>query len=258
MRIKPKDLFPREHGFYVMAVLPAAAGMALNWKHAAASSVAALGWVLLVISSTGVKTWFIQPAKRVEIAAPLTAIWLLAGTGLLVAGVPLALLLASGAGLGSLALHFFLSDPKDRRSLGFEIVAAFILGFGMLVSGSAGRAVIPVEIAQAALVYTLVQIAATAHVRLWIEALGGHGSGRRLELLATSLVTHAALIGLAGTFVYLGGLPFYSLIPGLGEGAVVLVTLPWFGRKVSFPKLGIAETVGLAMTATGLAIQFYR
>lgn len=258
MRVKLRDLFPREHGFYVMAVLPAAVGVALNWRQAAASSIAALSWVLLVLSSTGVKTWFLQPAKRVEIAAPLTAIWLLGGVGFLIAGVPLALLLASGIGLGSLALHFFLSDPKDRRSLGFEAVAAFILGFGMLVSGSAKRVMIPLEITQAALVYTLVQIAATAHVRLWIEALGGYGSGRRLELLTTSLVVHAALIGMAGVLVYLGGLPFYSLIPGLGEGVVVLATLPWFGRKVSFPKLGIAQTVGLAITATGLAIQFYR
>jgi len=258
MKVRPKDLFPREHGLYVMAILPVAAGVALNWKQAAASSVAALGWVLLVLSSTGVKTWFLRPAKRVEIAAPLAAIWLLAGAGFLLAGVPPALLLASGAGLGSLALHFFLSDPKGRRSLGFETIAAFTLGFGMLISGSAKRGVIPMEIAQAALIYTLVQIAATTHVRLWIETLGGPNAGHHLKLLLTSLLAHAVLIGLAGTFVYLGWLPFYSLIPGLGEGAIVLATLPWFGRRVSFPKLGIAQTVGLAVTATGLAIQFYR
>lgn len=256
MQISLKDLFPREHGFYVMASLPAVAGVALNWSHAGAAAVAAASWIILVLASAGIKTWILQPAKRVELSAPLTLIVLSATAGFILSGVPSTLMLACGIALGALAVHLYLSDPKDRRSVGFETTAAFVLGFGMLVSGSAREGAVPLPIAQAALVYTLVQVAATVHVRLWIEALGGRQAERRGKLLALSLLTHAGLIGVAGTFVMLGWLPFYSMIPGAGEGLVVLMTLPLFGQKVSFPKLGIAQTIGLAVTAVGLAVQF--
>lgn len=256
MRLKAHELFPREHGFYVMAILPAAAGVALNWEHAASAAMAGLSWVLLVLSSTGVKTWIVHPSRRPYVTAPVVLAVLIALAGFVLSGVPAGLMVACGMGLGSLAIHFLMSPPKERRSVQFESVAAFVLGFGMLVSGSAGYKLIPLPIAQAALVYTLVQVAATVHVRLWIEALGSHDEDRRAKFRNVSLLVHAGLIGLVGVFCFLGWLPIYSLLPGVGEGLVVIATLSRFGRKVSFPKLGIAQTVGLVVAAVGLAIQF--
>ncbi len=258
MRFQMKDLFPREHGFYVMTIVPVAIGTALNWKHAGGAVMAGLAWSLLTLSSAGVRSWLLHPSKRAHLTAPLALIVLAAWACFTWSGVPLGLVLSGFVGLGALGGHFAFSTPKERRSTVFEGLASFVLAFGMLVAGSAGRQIIPLGVAQAALVYSFVQVAATLHVRLWIEALSDRtGRGRR-EYLAETLAAHALFIGITGLFCLLKWLPADTLIPGACEGAVMMGTLPWFGRKVSFPKLGIAQTVGLVATGIVLTLQFTR
>ncbi len=258
MRFQMKDLFPKEHGFYVMTILPVAIGTALNWKHAAGAIAAGLSWALLTLSSAGVRNWLLHPSKRAYLTGPLALIVLLACACFIWSGVPLGLVLSGFVGLGALGGHFALATPKERRSVAFEGLASFVLAFGMLVAGSAGRQVIPLGVAQAALVYSFVQVSATLHVRLWIEALSDRKSDGRRKYLAETLAAHGLFVGLTGLFCLLGWLPMETLIPGACEGAVMLGTLPWFGRKVSFPKLGIAQTLGLVATGIVLTLQFTR
>ncbi len=249
-------LLPREHGLYVLVGLPVFLGAALNSSRPLLALAAAAGWALLGLSSAGIKLWLSRPAQRHELTLPLTVV-VVGAAGLLAAGRPyLPVLIVMAAALAGLGIYYWAGNMRDRRSLAFESLAAVVFSAGSLVPGSAGLTALDPNLMAAALVFGLVQTTATIHVRLWVTACASRDPRTRWDEFEKSLFVHGLAVGILSGAVAARWVPSQGFLPGLAEGACVALTVPWFGQRISFPRLGIAQTITLAITVIILIAQF--